>query len=156
MTVEVPTLRTFKWAVQSDAFADLVGSLRYYLLLDGPVSAAVGTRVFGEELPESEINNMPRPCTVLRSSGGPGMGGYARIGNYRVDVRCYGETPYRAKQVWFAVYNALKHMPRTNSNGVLVHSARPEVMPIHMREPDTDWPLTFGSFLVLAAEARLT
>lgn len=134
---------------------DRLTALIAILKADAAVSAQVGTRVFGGELPPAETASMPRKATVISHGGGLGVfgGGYQEYGDTRVDARCYGETPLEADDVWRAAYGALKQMRRTLQGTIYVHWARPSGGPLSLRDPDTDWPYVFSSFQVLAAEA---
>jgi hypothetical protein len=135
------------------ALADPIEALVTWLKADADTAALVGTRVFGGELPTAQNASMPRRCVVIQPAGGGIMGNaYQDYGDFRVDVDCYGETPYEAWRTYLAVAGALKHLNRELSEGVLLHWARASGKGVSGRDPDTDWPITFASFQVLAAE----
>lgn len=139
------------------AIADTIKGLRLYLLADATVAGLVGTRVFGGELPDSEADDMPRACVVLNYAGGfADRWAYVELGEPRVDVRCYGTTPYVADQLYRAVHGALKHLTRTVLGGTMLHSASLESSVQGLRDPDTEWPFAFSSWVVLASERVVT
>lgn len=133
---------------------DPLAALIAYLKADADVTAAVGTRVFGGELPPGETKSMPRKAIVIRPSGGPQTfgGGYQQYGELRLDFFAYGETPLEAFNVWRALHPALKQMRRNRQSTTLLHWAQPSGSPIALRDPDTDWSYNFSSWVVLAAE----
>lgn len=138
---------------------DPVTAIVAFLRADAEVSALVGTRVFGGELPDAESVSMPRKAAVVSAIGSPagvGTRSLVEAGTVRMDVRSYGETPYEAIRVHWAVYEALKHMSRTVQDGTLLHDAVIEGGPLSLRDPDTDWPFALGSYRVLAAEVAVT
>lgn len=138
------------------AVADPIKGLTTFLKADATIAALVAARVFGEELPKSETASMPRKCIVVEPSG-PGSlgGGYQEYGDLRVDLRCYGETPYEARRLQRAAYGALKALRRKVHSGVLLHWAIRSGGPIGLRDPDTDWPFVFESYQVLVAEVEV-
>lgn len=132
-----------------DPIYGLVG----YLAADAGVSALVGTRVFGGELPRSENGSMPRQAVVVQPAGGGIMGlAYQDYGDFRVDVSCYGATPLDAWALYLAVHSALKSLRREVSHSALLHWARPSSKGLSGRDTDTDWPLVISSWQVFAAE----
>ena len=136
---------------------DPIVALTAFLRADAALVALLGTRVFGAELPEHEVASMPQRCVVLRRAGGGGLhtGGYMRLGDFRLDVTCYGETPYQAAQVNLAVQDALKNMRRNVQGAALLHWATPSGGGIALRDPDAEWPLVFSSWQVLASEQEV-
>lgn len=132
-------------------------ALKEFLKTDATVNTLTGGRVYADELPPKESDDMPRRCIVIKASGGARSfgGGYQEYGDGRYDVRSYGETPYEAGRVQAAVYRALKHLRREVHEGVLLHWAKHAGGPIPLRDPDTKWPSRFESFQVLASELDL-
>lgn len=137
---------------------DLVGALVKLLQDTAEVSAIAGTRVYGSELPESEQRNMPRAAIVVRASGGGVAFGQAwqEYGDRRVDVLCFGATPFAADRLWRAVNPRLKQLTRevvtVDGDDVLIHWLRSSSDALPMRDPQTDWPYTLTAYQVLAAE----
>lgn len=119
------------------------------------LTTLVGTRVFGGELPRVEVDSMPRKCVVVKfsgSPGGPGSGDYTRLFEFRIDVLSYGETPLEADRVRRAAYPIFKELSREEVSSTLYHRAVHSGGPLQLRDADTEWPLSFDSFDVLAAE----
>lgn len=134
---------------------DYLAAFQGYLQGVSDVSSAVGTRVFVSEIPNSEEVNMPRACAVLAMGGGGlllNAGSYLPVGDRRLDVRCYGRTPYEAWQVYAAVHNALKFMTRTTVGGATLFWATLDAAEQSLRDPDVHWPFIFSSWQVLVAD----
>lgn len=131
---------------------DHIVAITDVLKADSGVSALVGTRVFGIELPEAETANMPRKCIVVKQSGGLGNRSYIRHSNPRIDVFCYGETPYEARKLRREVYEALQQLVRVVVNSTLIHWVNPSGGPLDLRDPDTQWSVCFESFDMFAAD----
>lgn len=134
---------------------DPIAALRTFLLADTATSALVGTRIFGQEIGKpTDRAAMPAAAIVLNAAGGPGLpgGGYEQFGVNRVDAFCYGATLNQSWLVYLAAHQALKQMQRQKINGTLIHSVTVSSKGATGTDPETQWPLTLGSFLVLAAE----
>lgn len=147
---------------------DELAAVVAYLRANANVAALVGVRVFGDELPANHASLMPRKCIVVNDAGfgsgggalGMGNNSYMPLGNSTKDLRCYGETFEEARKVWGAAAGALKELGLvggrvviTLAGGVrvMLYSASPAA-PATTREPSVDWPLTFGTFNLTAAE----
>lgn len=134
-------------------------ALRRFLLSDPSVYATAGGRVFVVELPDKEIASMPRSCVIIRGTGGgqmPASTGYLEVGDIRIDIACYGETPLAAFELNLAVRGALKQMRRNVQAATVLHWAQPAGGPNTEREPDTEWPLTLSTWQVLWSERGVT
>ena len=134
---------------------DALAALRGILKADATIASLLSQRVFNEELPAAESGSMPREAIVLKlAGGGTGIGsrGYVPIGTIRVDVFCYGGTPSGARRLWRAVHPVFKSIKRKSQDGVLIHSCLQSGGPISLRDGDTEWPLVFESWQVIAAE----
>jgi len=95
---------------------------------------------------------MPRKAIVVKQSGGLGSRSYMQHSSPRIDIFCYGETPYQARTVRRQVYEVLQQLIRTVTNSTLIHSISPEGGPLDLRDPDTSWPVVFESYQVFAAD----
>ena len=137
---------------------DVVAALVAFLAADADIATASGGRIFGAEVPEAEVSEMPRECVVIRPSGGVGTYGRAwqEYGDARYDVHCYGPTPEDAGDLWRAVHPALKNLTREVHAEVLLHWAREAGGPMSLRDRDLGWPYTFGAWQVLASEITTT
>lgn len=137
------------------AIPDPVAALRSFLLADADVAALAGTRIFGSELPRSEVQAMPRKAALIRKAGaGASVGNASRVrfSAPRMDIFCYGETPYEAARLDLAVYEALKQMEPNVQGTCRLHDAVLAGGPIDLREEDTSWALVFRSYQVATAE----
>ena len=137
------------------AISDAKGALIAHLKTDSALSALVGTRIYGDELPRADTDNMPRKAVVLTPSGG-GMPPYAQatmqLEVQRYDVFCYGETLFQANAVRRAIHGALRAMQTVTISSVLLHWARPDGGTITGRDPVTDWPVVWNSWQVMSDE----
>ncbi|KKM88478.1 hypothetical protein LCGC14_1258270 [marine sediment metagenome] len=125
------------------------------LKADADTTTEVQGRVFGDELPRSETDAMPRKAVVISPAGGTPLSyttGTLPLETQRLDVFCYGGTLYEAEEVRRAVYGALRAVERQVIAGVLVHWARPAGGAMSGRDPDADWPLKWNSWQILADE----
>jgi len=135
---------------------DPVKALRTDLLADAGVAALAATRVHGAELNRETNSVMPVKAVVIRKSGLGASGGNrsrVEISSPRVDVFCYGETPFEAARLDLAVYEYLKQMTPHVTNECYLLDAVLVSGPVDLREEDTSWPLVFRSYTVTAAEA---
>ena len=118
------------------------------------VSALVGDRVFGTELPDDQGQKLSRRCVVVSASGGAGAGAGSRSRAHwipnRLDAKCYGKTPYEADQVHNAVYRVMTQLERTVVGDVAVMDAVVAGGPLPGRDGDADWPYTLGVYMVNA------
>lgn len=132
---------------------NVIAALRTVLLDDGAVATLVGTRVFGVELPRAEATSMPRPCVVLRPSGGATFmpGSFVEHDAQRIDAMCYGETPFEAERVRIAVSDAFRTLRRGRVGTTLIHWVSPAGGMLTNRDTDAEWPLAFQSFQALYA-----
>ncbi|MCQ4575417.1 MAG: hypothetical protein NOU37_09265 [Candidatus Brocadiales bacterium] len=144
------------------AIPEPLTALVSFLEADADVATLAGTRIYGYELPQSEAasGQMPRKAVVLNPAGGggvgPGVSDYVEVQHLRVDVFCYGETPFEASKLRLAVHNAFKHLKRITQDNTLIHSATLSGGPIALRDQDTAWPISMESWLVLTSEVSTT
>lgn len=134
---------------------DPIAAVVAVLKADTDVAALAAGRVFGGELPRTEVEDMPRAAVLLKPAGGPGGRGYQDFAKVRVDVDCYGAIPLDAWTLHLAVRTALKHLRRTVVNGVLLHSADVSADGSSGRDVDTDWPICISSYLLSVAETAV-
>lgn len=134
--------------------ADPLGALRAFLLADAGVVALVADRVRCLALRDSDEEAMPAAAIVLKPAGGPGSpgGGYQQFGKTRVDVTCYGRTLDESYDLYLTVMPLLKQLQRVKAQNVLLHSAELESKGSTALHPVTQWPTTYSSWLVTAAE----
>lgn len=129
--------------------------VRTYLLTVSAVTTIASTRIYGESIPAGDAVSMPRACVVLASAGGPATE-WLRTIDSRIDVRCYGATPLAARTLAWAVYDAMAWLTkRTISTGKL-YKAEPELAPIALIDPDTDWPYAVMSLLVTTSRETIS
>jgi len=133
-----------------------------YLRGEDAVMALTDGRIFGppgnhpEEPLRLEMNGWgttPRKTVLVMASGlGASIGDRSdvpEIGN-RIDVRCYGESPYEADQAHNAVYKSMKNLLRYRSGEIVLQVAEVGGGPLPGRDGDADWPYTLGVYVVNA------
>jgi len=134
---------------------DMRAAVIAILKADTDTATEVGTRVFGDEMPRSEVDSEPRKTIVVVPTGGvipPYAAGTLRLEVQRLDIWCYGKTLFEAEEVRRAVFGAMRGINRTLSAGVLVHWAQPAGGAAQGRDPDGDWPYKWNSWQVMADE----
>ena len=131
--------------------AQIVGLLQR----EDRIDRLVHGRVFGAELPESEVNRMPRMCVVISAMGGADAGAGARSDTpwtrNRFDIRCYAPSPFEADVLHNAVYRVMNGFEPFEDDGVIVRDAVVSGGPLPGRDMATDWPYTLGVYAVSAA-----
>jgi hypothetical protein len=130
---------------------DVINAMIIYLKTQSDVTDLVSTRIYGGELPESEIVNMPRKLIVLRYAGGPEEFRTARLQKQRVDIFSYGEGYYQAGQVDLAIAEVLIAMQRVESESTILHAVGYGGS-YQLKEPDTGWCYAFRTCTVTAGE----
>ena len=130
---------------------DPLAALVAYLKADSAVAALASARVYGAELAPAEATSMPRHAVVCYATGGQPEH-YVKLQAPRVDVMCYGPTPYEAKRLYLTVYDALKGAEREEQTSALIHTALMNGGPLQNREPDTHWPFVWSSWTVTVSE----
>jgi hypothetical protein len=127
----------------------LIGLLK----ADVVIASQVGTRVFGEELPKTEVSQMPRKAITLHSNGGRYTPDDLPVSIYRFNTHTYGATVYEAMQLDMLVYEFLKNLERqTIPGGAAILSVVGETGPFTLRDPDTTWPYTLTTYRALVGE----
>ena len=138
---------------------DLLGALRTYLLTDSALTALVGTRIYPTRLKRDESDDQPRKAVALRPGGGAPPT-FARAGSplevQRIDCLCYGETEYEADRVRRALRGALRDLGRSAHNNTQLHWALPAGGKATGVDPDTEWPVTWESWQVMADEREVS
>lgn len=141
---------------------DPLTTVQAYLQAQSALTTLLGDTdyVFARELHPDFVSTMPFKCVVISPAGGaslgPGADSYLEAGMLRVDARSYGQTPFEASRVHYAVYEAMKALHRYVEVGqALLHYATVESGPNQARDPETDWPFVHSSYLVFAGEAVL-
>ena len=127
---------------------DVISALIVFLKENYKVKELAGEKIFGDELPSEEIENMPQKCVVIMESGGIERRGYLPLSDPRIDIYCYGETYFEAGKLDRAIYEALKNMIRETTNNTLLHGATLSSGALSMRDKDTGWRMKMRSATV--------
>lgn len=118
------------------------------------VGDLVEDRVFRPKLPQTQDKHMPRACIVVSGAGGASRYGdsYLPLGTPRLDVRCYGSSGLEADNIAQASLLALKRMRPCVSEGVRLYSASISAEPLPLIDPETNWPFTLVTSVVMCGE----
>ncbi len=135
---------------------DGIGAMITYLKAQSAISSLLSTRVYGLELPESEVANMPRKNIVINSAGGIGQESLLDVYTYRLDFLCYGETPFEAYETWRTLRTELRDMTKNVSAATFLYSAVHSAGPFSFRDQETDWPVTLDTWLVMTQDTIVT
>ena len=130
---------------------DVITALITYLGTQSGVTDLVGTRIYGGELPEDDVAEMPRKAVILRSAGGIEEFRTARIQDQRIDVFSYGDGYIEAGQVDRAVADALIAIRRNEVESTILHSAGYGGA-FQLKEPDTGWHYIVRTATIKAGE----
>lgn len=123
----------------------------------GLVDGLPVVRVYGEELPGTEVPDQPRRAVVVKRIPGPDpIGGYVELQREGLEVWCYAETPADAAALAAVVQPVLKQARRQLRAGTLLHSVVQIGTPRFLRDPDTGWPAMVTPWTALAAEVQAT
>lgn len=148
--------------------ADPVAATAALLRGRAAISAAVGTDVFGEELPDDTafIATMPKAAIAIQSAGGfgPGDESLLPVGGQRVDVNYYAPTMYQARRLARLGHAELKAVVREvvtydDENGdpvsVRIHAYTVSSGYFALREPETRWPRVIRTYTAIYAEQEV-
>lgn len=120
------------------------------------ITDLTGQRIFGGELPEDEIADMPQAVVVLRYAGGFDVFRTHREQQPRLNIWCYGDGFKQAGQVDGAVADALIAIRRLEVGNTLIYAVGYSGGPRQLKEPDAGWPYTVRSAIVKAGETATT
>lgn len=138
--------------MRPNALAALVA----YIGTDFDLILLVGNRIYAGELPHDETPDMPRACIVINHAGGPGSRDYLKIGEMRIDVKCYGETLIQASEVYNVLSDFLKNIRRIVQDDILLHRLNESGGPTLTRDPAIFWPYVISTWMLLASEYQIT
>ena len=132
----------------AEEYPDVIEAVVDLLAAEGVASG----RVFGDEMPDSEAESMPRDAVEVSPSGGHGFASTQRLDVQRIDVRSFGATPADARLLALTVHRILTELDRRVVGSCLVHSVNSAGGFGSDREPNTRWPFAWRSYLVLHSE----
>tara|TARA_Y100000310_G_C20633982_1_gene790189 strand:- start:132 stop:548 length:417 start_codon:yes stop_codon:yes gene_type:complete len=132
---------------------DALDALITHLKAVTAVTDLTSTRIYGGELPDADVESMPRRCIVLRYAGGLESFRSHRVARVRIDIFSYGEGYKDAMSVDLAVADAVHAIGREEpaASGTLLHSVG-YGGPIMLKEPEADWRYVARSATVIADE----
>ena len=117
------------------------------------IDQLVEGRVFGGELPNSEVAAGPRYCIVVQQAGGvggigPGARSFLPWRTMRLSIRSYGKTPTDADDLDGRVYDYMTkfHGLVDTDNETILRDAVASGGPLPLRDPDIHWPCVVSMF----------
>lgn len=143
--------------VDVQVIPDYVGALIAYLRAQTAVTDLVPAERITGRLPDAE--GMPRFHITFQKTGGGGNDRYVPIMKPRVDMRCYGATPYEAMRLFRTVNPYLVPQSRNvgfRATDCLVLDVNLELNVVGDVEPDTGWPRTWCSYRLTVMEVPVT
>jgi len=134
---------------------DPVAAVIRFLKLDADTTDMASTHIYGGELPDADVESMPRACVVIRMTGGgllPISSSYVEVNDVRLDAYCYGSTPLQSFRLYRCLAGALKQMTSNTQGRTRLYWAKPAGGPLSLREADTEWPVTLSTWQVMWSE----
>lgn len=133
--------------------ADIVTAIVELLKADAGIAASVDGHVYGGELPPDLAALMPRTAIVVQASGGAAFAPASTVDaeTQRLDIVCYGATPFEAAELRRLSNPVLRHTLRRVVAGVLIHWVQWAGGYISGRDRDGAWPYALQSYQALFA-----
>lgn len=119
---------------------DVITAVREILKHDPDVNLMTGGRVFGGELPPTEVEHMPRKTVVVMYAGGDPRRGTTPVAGARLVVWSWAESFHEAGRLDAAVFDVLENVIRRTVGNVLVHAILPIGAPSMFKDADAGWP----------------
>ena len=141
---------------------DLLKAIIGHLLVNTTLTNLTSTRISGEFHNDwlASGDKAPSKSLLIRHNSDVNNDPDTRISFTRMDVRCYGQTGFEAMKVWNVLKPTLcPGADARNSfsrGGCRVYQVGVESGPIRTLEPDTKWPVVFGSFIFMWSEVPAT
>lgn len=121
------------------------------------VTDATSTRIYGGEYPKKkQKNSAKKAIVVMRAQGLGGFGGYLQLERQPLDVRCYGNTPKDADDLYRIVRQQLKQALRQVIDGTLLHSFDQVGSAIALRDAEIKRPFVLSTWASLMSEDEAT
>jgi len=138
--------------------ADIVTAIVDLARASAGIAALVGAHVYGDELPEAAVKQMPRGALVVKPSGGAAFqpASSANAEAQRIDLISFGATPLEADKLRRVAAPALLALRRHRQGDVLIHWVQPAGGYLTGRDPDGQWPYAFQSFQTLFSSMEVT
>lgn len=127
---------------------DIGVALRSALIANPSIQYEVGNKVYINEMPDAQVNNMPEKCIVIYEQGGTEMNHYAPLAIPRFDVWCYGASYFEAGEVDGAFWDYAHNVSMQDQDDTLIQSIILSGGPRAGKEPDTGWPVKIRSITV--------
>ena len=132
---------------------DAHSAIRTHLIAVSPLRTLLGgDYVYWPEIPANVT--MPRKAVSFRITGGQSEP-YLYAQRTRVTFRCWGETSFKAMEVYRALYDRLHLSANFIVGGVGFHGAMEDVPGEPLEDPDTGWPFIHTVWTVVVATAAV-
>lgn len=133
--------------------ADIVTAIVELLKADAAIAVDASEHVYGGELAPSLAATMPRHAIVVQASGGVPFAPASTVDAeaQRLDVICYGATPFEAAQLRRRASRVLLDTRRRVVAGVLIHWVQWAGGYMSGRDRDGAWPYALQSYQALFA-----
>lgn len=133
--------------------ADIVTAIVDLLKADAGIAGSAGEHVYGGELPADVAATMPRHAIVVQPSGGAPYqpAGTLDLEAQRLDLICYGPTPFEASELRRLAGPLLRNTIRRVVSGVLIHRVQSAGGYQAGRDRDGACPYAFQSYQALFA-----
>lgn len=133
--------------------ADIVTAIVELLKADAGIAALAGEHVYGGELPPNLPSLMPRSAIVVQPSGGVPFApaSTAELEAQRLDLICYGATPFEASSLRRVGNRVLLNTKRRVVASTLIHWVQWAGGYLAGRDRDSGWPYAFQSYQALFA-----
>jgi hypothetical protein len=135
---------------------DAVSAVRELLLADPVVNMMTEGRVYGGELPASEMANMPRNNIVLAYAGGDQRRGTTPVAGVRLTIWCWAKSFHIAGQLDNAAFDVLDAVIRKTIGHVLIHAIAPVGAPTAFKDSDAGWPSYARSVSVIVDQREVS
>lgn len=135
---------------------DGLGALVTYLKAQSAIISLIGTRVYGLEMPKADAASNPRKTIVITNAGGIGKDSDMDVFKWRLDFKCYGETPFEAEKVWRTLRPELRDLDRNVTSSTTLYNATHSAGPFYFRDQPTEWPHIIDTWLVKIQDTVVT
>ena len=132
--------------------SDPLPVVRAYLAADADLDTASDGRIYIGGVPTAQVKQMPRCCIILSDAGGNLAAGQDPEERIRVQCRVYHETMYEARNTAFQVRARLRALNGYKYSGSAILTAAPSGGPNTRVEPDTHWPVSISTYVIMYPE----
>jgi hypothetical protein len=124
---------------------------------DAGLDALTAGRIYGVEIDEADLgpDKTPARKVIVCRLNGAVSNASVPFTEYRVSLRCYGESWIEAYRVWSTVADFLKVARPARVGSAYFQRARPGTGPFEYVDPDLEWPYLIGEWQVLLNDREI-